>query len=335
MNTLREVQVPGDEAATSTPFFIVGSGRSGSTVLRMMLASHSRLTIPPETWYLIPLVMRFSVDSPLRAEEVEQAVAIITGHYRWPDMKLDAEDFRRRVSQLSQPSLGDLAEVVYRWHLQAEQKVRWGDKTPPYIEIVPQLAQMYPGSRFIHLVRDGRDVAKSFRATNWIDSRWLYDSIRGWTLAMEWHWRWARSEFRDRILLVHYEELVLDPETTLRKICRFLGEKFEPRMLSWQGIVDAQVPLRERKAHSRLKQRIGAEGVARWKREMSAREIFICEAFMAAHLRRLGYELRYANALWRPLLAVTRMCNRALIHVLESPVRRCYRLVFRRGATSI
>jgi LPS sulfotransferase NodH len=330
MSTLGQVQVPADEAATTTPFFIVGSGRSGSTLLRLMLASHSRLTIPPETWYLIPLVRRFSVDRPLRAQEIEQAVAIITGHYRWPDMKLDAQEFRRQVSQLPQPHVRDLAEVVYRWHLQAEQKVRWGDKTPPYIEIVPQLAKMYPGTRFIHLVRDGRDVAKSFRATNWVDSRWLHDSTREWTRAMQWHWRWARSEFGVQILLVHYEELVVDPDTTLRRICRFLGEEFEPRMLAWQGIVDAQVPSREREWHSRLKQRIGAEGVARWKREMSAREIFICEAFMAPHLRRLGYELRYSSPLWRPLFAVTRLFNRALLPVLESVARRCYRLVFRR-----
>jgi len=93
----------------------------------MMLAAHSRLSIPPETWYLQPLVKRFSFDRPLNPDEIEAAVSIITGHYRWPDMKLSALEFRGAVRQLSRPYLRDLVEVVYRWHMQAEGKVRWGD----------------------------------------------------------------------------------------------------------------------------------------------------------------------------------------------------------------
>lgn len=164
------------EVATTAPFFIVGSGRCGSTLLRMMLASHSRLSIPPETWFLIPpLVKRFSIDRPLNAAEIESAVSVITGDYRWPDMKIDAQEFRHAVGQLAQPRVRDLAEVVYRWHVQTEGKARWGDKTPVYIEILPELASMFPGSRFIHLVRDGRDVAKSFKATGWDSGgRWLH-----------------------------------------------------------------------------------------------------------------------------------------------------------------
>ena len=126
-----------DEVAAPAPFFIVGSGRSGSTLLRVMLASHSRLAIPPETWYLIPLLERFGVDQRLNADEVELAISIITSHYRWPDMRFDAQDFRQHASRLSQPSLRDLVEIVYRAHLLAEGKVRWGDKTPAYIEILP------------------------------------------------------------------------------------------------------------------------------------------------------------------------------------------------------
>ena len=128
--TVTEAPPPADEVAAAAPFFIVGSGRSGSTLLRLMLASHSRLTIPPETWYLIPLLKRFNIDQRLNADEVELAISIITSHYRWPDMRLDAQDFRRQASRLPKPSLRDLVEIVYRTHLQAEGKARWGDKTP-------------------------------------------------------------------------------------------------------------------------------------------------------------------------------------------------------------
>jgi hypothetical protein len=286
----------------------------------MMLAAHSRLSIPPETWYLLPLVQRFSFDRPLNPDEIEDAVSIITGHYRWPDMKLSAPEFRGAVRQLVRPYLRDLVEVVYLWHMRAEGKVRWGDKTPPYVGIVPELARMFPDARFIHLIRDGRDVAKSFKTTDWVGWYW-HNTVREWIRALECHWRWMRSDIRDRILEVRYEKLVLETEATLQEICRFIGEEFEPHMLSWESQVDQLVPSREMISHPKLKQRIGPEGVSRWKREMSPREIFVTEAFMGSHLMRLGYERRYASPLWVPAFALTRWMYPAVVAAVEFPIR--------------
>ncbi len=289
-------------------------------MLRMMLASHSRLTIPPETWYLTPLLQRFRSDRPLIADEVESAISVVTSHYRWPDMKLDTQDFRREVARLPKPYLRDLVEVVYRSHVQAEGKARWGDKTPVYIEILPQLARMYPNSKFIHLIRDGRDVAKSFQATDWV-SRWLHENTREWTRALECHWRWVRSDLRDRILQIRYEDLVLETEDTLRKVCAFIGEEFEPQMLSWQMKVDEQVPARERDIHAKLKLKPGADSVSRWRREMTAREIFVSEAFMGSDLMRVGYERRYRNPFWAPVFALTRLYCRMILPAVELQIR--------------
>ena len=318
--TVTQARLRADEFATTAPFFIVGSGRSGSTLLRMMLASHPRLTIPPETWYLIPLLQPFSVDRPVTADEVESAVSIVTGHYRWPDMNLDAQDFRHEAARLPEPHLRDLVEVVYRSHVQAEGKARWGDKTPVYIEILPQLATMYPNSRFIHLIREGRDVAKSFQATDWI-GRWLHDNAREWTRALECRRRWVCSDFRDRILQVRYEDLVLETESALRKICGFIGEEFEPQMLSWQMKVDEQVPARERDVHAKLKLKSGAERVAQWKREMSAREMFVSETFMGSDLTRLGYDRRYSSPFWTPAFVLTRLYCRTGLLAVELQIR--------------
>jgi Sulfotransferase family len=316
MSTVREVRVCADEAPTPAPFFIVGSGRSGTTLLRMMLCSHSRISIPPETWYLIPLLDRFSIDRPLTAAEIESAVSIITSHYRWPDLKLDAQEFRRELSQLTEPDLRDVAEIVHRWHMRAEGKARWGDKTPVYVEIVPGLAGLFPGSRFIFLVRDGRDVAKSFQATHWV-SRWLHENTREWIRALECQQRWTASEVRQRILLVRYEDLVLETPGTLAQVCRFIGEEFEPQMLAWQGHVDERIPARESGIHKKLKLRIDSKGVNRWKREMSAREIFVCEAFMGTHLTRMGYERRYRSSLWAPAFALTRLYCRIVLPLVD------------------
>lgn len=288
------------------PFFIVGSGRTGSTLLRMMLAAHSRIAIPPETWFLLPLVGRFPVDRPLNAEELNQAIDLMTSHYRWPDMEMPAEELQRRARRLVQPRLVDLVGVVYGQHLQGSGKVRWGDKTPPYIQILPQLATVFPGAKFIYLVRDGRDVAKSFQGLR-MYGPWLHDNTVEWRDACYWERKWMKSGYADRILPVRYEDLVTDPEASLRRICGFLGEEFEPRMLSWQEEVGRLVPAREQHVHQNLKRDSRREDVARWKKEMNAREAFVAEAFMFAHLDRYGYERRFGSPAWIPVFWLTRL----------------------------
>jgi hypothetical protein len=294
------------------PFFIVGSGRSGSTLLRLMLASHSRIAIPPETWYLTDLVEEFPLDRVLQENEISKAMSVMTNHYRWPDMGLDAAEMRCRVANLSEVRLRDLVEIVYRWHMEVEGKSRWGDKTPAYIEIVPLLAAMFGDAKFIHLIRDGRDVAKSFQRQGWYGP-WMRGYTREWLRAVEFDMKFSKTPLNERILRVLYEELVLQPEATLRRICAFIDERFEDQMLQWQGKADNAVPLREKKFHSGLDKDMSPSDVSRWKREMTSREIFVAEALIGTQLRHFGYERRYRSMLWSPLLAVTRIYCRMVL----------------------
>src|SRR5262249_17372873 len=147
------------------------------------------------------------------------------------------------------------------------------------------------------------------------------DNTREWSRALEYYRRLAASELRDRILQVRYEELVVDPESTLRRVCQFIGENFEPQMLSWQRHVDEQVPERERRIHGKLKRRSGVDDVARWKREMSARELFVAEAFLGRDLTRAGYERRYPGPFWAPAFALTRLFCRTALPAVEFHMR--------------
>lgn len=298
------------------PFFIVGAGRSGSTLLRMMLISHSRICIPPETWYLAPLLKRFGTQSPLSRSELESAISIMTSHYRWPDMRLGLEELRQRIAGITQPRLRDLVECVYSWHMEQEGKSRWGDKTPTYVTIVPQLAKLFPEARFIHLLRDGRDVAASFQRQGW-KGPWLYANTGKWIEAVQCEQSWRGSPLEERLLRVRYEDVVLDTEATLRGICDFIGEEFEPRMLSWDDGVDESVPSRERHIHQKLKSQPSGEDVYRWKQEMSPRQVWIAESFMRGQLKRTGYELKYRGAGWVPALLATRVLCRLVLPVVS------------------
>jgi len=291
---------------TAAPFFIVGSSRSGSTLLRMILTSHSRLAIPPETWYLLPLLEQFPLDRPLDAHALECAVTMVTSDYRWPDMSMDTSTFRRRAIELKEPYLKDLVEIVYKYHLEQEGKLRWGDKTPGYIKIVPQLANLFPDALFIHLLRDGRDVTRSMEAVGWYGPE-VRNNTREWSEAVDCYECWQRSALADRMMTIRYEDLARETDATMRSTCGFLGERFEPQMLSWEGNVSRLIPLREMQIHGKLGRKPNTADVARWKREMNAWEILAIESFIGSRLRRNGYALTFHQRIWFPVFACVRL----------------------------
>ena len=213
-----------------------------------------------------------------------------------------------------------MVELVYLKHLTKERKHRWGDKTPGYIEIVPQLASLFPGAKFIHFIRDGRDVAKSFQALRW-SGRWLHDNTREWVEAMDYNERWNRTALSKQIFQARYEDLVLDTEKTVREICEFLGEEFEPGMLSWREKVDDLMPAREAHIHQSLKQTPDSTFIFRWKQEMSVRELLVSEAFIGKRLEALGYERRFRSSARVPILGLTRWYCQRVLPLLSLPLK--------------
>jgi hypothetical protein len=293
-----------------------------------MLASHPRIAIPSETWYLSDLLEQFPMDRLLQENEINNAISVMTNHYRWPDMGLEAAEVRYRAAQLSGVRLRDLVEIVYRSHMEVEGKSRWGDKTPAYIEIVPLLAAMFGDAKFLHLIRDGRDVAKSFQRQGW-NGPWMLGYTKEWLRAIEWDRKLSKTRLNERILRVFYEDLVLHPEPTLRAICAFINEKFEDQMLLWQGKVDNAIPVREKRHHLGLSRHLNPYDVSRWKREMTPREIFVAESLIGTQLNHLGYERRYRGKLWSPLLTVTRIGCQTVLPIVGLQ-RRVSRVLGRR-----
>jgi hypothetical protein len=288
--------------ADDTPFFIVGSGRSGTTLLRLMLTAHSRIHIPPETWFITDLARELPLAAPLSPVEVTRAAEIITSGYRWPDMQIPVEDFRLWASSLTEPKLAEVLNLVYHHQLKIHGKQRFGDKTPPYIHIIPEISTIYPGAKFIHLIRDGRDVAISYIELHYEER--YYERNFDWTRAMRRRRDYLDSAFAAQILEVWYEDLVARPELTLRKLCDFIEEAFEPSMLCWQDLTGL-VPERERQIHPKLGEPLRDEAISVWRRKLSPLECFAIESCLHADLCQLGYRLYFKGAGWRPLLAIS------------------------------
>lgn len=308
------------------PFFIVGAGRSGSTLLRVILSRHSLLCIPPESWFLLPLSQKFPFDRPLADSDIDAACKIITGHRRWPDFGFDAGSFSQQVAEKRIDSIRGLCDLFFGLCMERAGKPRWGDKTPPYIRIVPEIMKLYPEAKIIYLVRDGRDVVNSFIETGWhgpgawANCREWIDATRRFASLSE------NSNLAERILRIRYEDLVTRTEAVVSDICAFLGVDPEPSILRWSDEEQPMVPQRESHAHTKLGRRPRETDLYRWRNGSSAVRVLLLESYMRRELTIENYPLRFRSTMWLPLQGIIAMLAPATARLYRSAVWRLRRL---------
>jgi hypothetical protein len=213
-----------DEARRPAPF-VVGVGRSGTTLLRLMLDSHPELAIPPETNFL-PRVARLCRRA---ADPWACFVEDLSGRKRWPDFHVDAQALAERVVRIRPFDLGEALRCFYETYAQRFDKHRWGDKTPRYLEHMQAVSEALPEAHFVHVIRDGRDVALSHQGL-WFGPESVREAA-GW-------WREKVVAARSAgltlpYLEIRYEDLVLETERTLRRVTDFVDLQWDAAMLAY------------------------------------------------------------------------------------------------------
>lgn len=194
-----------------------GSPRSGTTLLRRIVDRHPAMSCGPEMGLFVPTRWQFD---PLAA---------MSG--------LPAADLREMFE--ASPSQGAFIDAFAGRYLELREKPRWAEKTPLNVRHFGWILQRFPEARLVHLIRDGRDVicsAAKHPDRYWVDGRWVWrprahrlqDLARAWVADTGSGMRFRGDA---RYHEVRYEDLVTQPETTLRQLCDFLGEPFDARLL--------------------------------------------------------------------------------------------------------
>ncbi len=280
--------------------FVVGVGRSGTTLLRLMLDAHPELVIPAETQFL-PSVIERAGRNGGRDAIVEEIIST----RNWGDFGLDAEVFRQRTAAIEGGDVGAILRAFYASCAQARDKPRWGDKTPAYVRHMREIGGVLEEARFIHLIRDGRDVAVSRRRRGMGEGKAMADTARLWSERIKQARKQAKR-LRGRYIELRYEDLAADPEPLLRQICDLCGLEFSPAMLSYHRVAEGRIGefARDLPAQGRRLARSGTERAAahaltakppttersgRWRSEMSAADRAEFEAVAGGLLRELGY----------------------------------------------
>ena len=269
------------------PFFVLGSQRSGTTMLRLMLNNHRNLCIPHETGFITDFYAKVGSYGDIRDADVQKALLQdISGSHHVSRGKL--------ISQLDEV-LGfpivdyrSLVDAIFQAHIAQFDKPRWGDKTPSYTEDIDILRQIFPDAKFIHLVRDGRDVLVSQKNIEWF-SRNVVRLIRDW----QWKVSIAHKVGRvlgDDFLEVRYEDLIREPEDTLRTLCAFLDEDYDPDMMSYNEVGKDTVPAESIRWHKNSIALPNPNKIGAWKTKLSTSEKILFDDIAGDTLELFGYE---------------------------------------------
>lgn len=282
--------------------FVVGVGRSGTTLLRLMLDSHPELAIPPETGFA-PDVIRACGRRGARPADL---IALLREQRSWGDFDVDEAELERRFAAAPRLDAGSALREFYGLYAEGHAKPRWGDKTPAYVKRMPMIERALPEARFVHVIRDGRDVALS-RA-----KRSLRKPAPPARAAETWRKRILRARQQSKRLRhyieVRYEDLVTDTEATLRRVAEAIELDWDPVMLRYHeraperlAEISRDLPAKGTKAerpgteraaaHALAKEPPKPDRIATWRERMSQDDRAAFESVAGDLLADLGYEV--------------------------------------------
>jgi hypothetical protein len=284
---------------------IVGSPRSGTTLLRFMLDAHPDLAIPPETGFLALADQLTGEDGRLRAEFFEALRRFPAEAPAWEDFGLADGEFWAVLLAIEPFTVTEGFRAFYRTYAARFNKGRWGDKTPMHCLHLPVIAAVLPEAHVIHVIRDGRDVALSLRDLWFSPGRSMEAQAEQWRRCVTT----ARADAAScrQYMEVRFEDLVSEPERVLKAVCAFVGLSWAADMLDYHVRTPERLREHRDRRHAaggllvsqaqRLRQQAlvtcppQAARVQAWRREMSAGDRARFEAIAGDLLLELGYEL--------------------------------------------
>lgn len=252
--------------STNQPILIGGCARSGTTLLRLMLNSHKNIAGGRESW----LFVSRKIDQELLAKDFDMPLSKIN------------EIFGESQCRAS------FIDLFFEEYLKRNTGDRWAEKTPKNVHMLGYISKHFPRFKFIHLVRDGRDVVCSLRekrvnlSLKQCVGRWLKDVQSG-------------LKYRDEpwYLEVKYENLVSDTRTVMEQILDFIGEPWDETVLEHykddKTIENFSAKQTRPENFEKLQSPVNTTSVSRWKKDLSQKDIDYCNKRMQTLLSKLEY----------------------------------------------
>jgi len=207
-----------DSRKTDAPIFVIGTGRSGTTLLRLMLSAHPRIYIAHEASFYV-------WQSNHRSASIAQFFDYYFQTYSFRWLRIDPARVLARLADPARATPGEAFAAVLREKAAAYDRPRFGDKTPAHAGHLRQLFADFPDARVVHIVRDPRDTVVSLSRMPWASGSLYADAV---TCEIE---RRQVEPFRDRILSIRLEDLLATPRETMGRVLDYVGEEWDDAVL--------------------------------------------------------------------------------------------------------
>lgn len=274
------------------PVFIVGTERSGSNLLRLLLNETPELTIPHPPHLmrdLAPRIARYGdlERTPNFRRLIADAIRLVGLHFApWP-LRLDAQQVLETAPSRTLYAVYAGIYEQYRAHV---GKPRWGCKSTFMIHYVPEILAHHRAPRFVHLVRDPRDVAVSSQRSIFCH----YNAAlvgRLWAREQGLGRAWARALPAEQWFTLRYEDLLRAPENYLRATCAFAGLTYSPELLKFFNRPSATDLAALSQSWKNLRHPILANNAGKYARALSARDLRLVEQATKDVMPEFNYRL--------------------------------------------
>ena len=274
------------------PFFIVGSGRCGTTLLRRVIMASDGIHIPPENFSLDKLIRSFN---QYRLHEDWNTIVYLAVAQLCQNTEGWFESFPNelvnRATQCpkNERSLSWLLDSLYKYQAEISNAecLLWGDKTPWNINIMDSILQVFPNAKFIHMIRDGVDVVYSYKRTGFYGDD-ISIPAQKWQSAINLGNRFKKKN-PSKIIEIKYENLINEPNKTLENICKYLSIEFDEKMLNIYDN-DTINDLKKIKHHKNALKPISAKNIGKGRKEITQNERKKLKKTINTQLLELGYE---------------------------------------------
>jgi len=261
--------------------FILGSGRSGTTLLQQLLNSHPNVVAPPESDFIVYLYPRFG---KIRNWKDKDIVNFTNALFALPSISLlwllkKGEIVKKLLSIKSHADYSLLCKMIFfQMKGDKENVLLFSIKDPRYSFFTETLQNIFPDISFIHIIRDPRDVVNGhIKRLNKKNAFFLAERWKGINKILEKR----KKQTPDTFFTIMYEEMVVTPDKTLQALCEFLHIPYHNSIMinqfaqNMEAYKDTAYYKKLRSFHESTFDAINTSNLNKWKKEMSERDIAI------------------------------------------------------------
>jgi protein-tyrosine sulfotransferase len=270
-------------------FFLIGSGRSGTTLLRTLLNQYAQIVIPPESHGAIPNAVKkyYSGFAGEWQTLIRKSLHEFNRHKAFQMWNLDLTKTAKKLAatRSKDQSLNALINHIYEdYKIIHKPNARLiGDKTPFNTLRLKWIIRLYPDAKFIYVLRDPRAVCSSFISSGL--NPHLKENILRWKESLAAYHIFQKSH-PQQFKLFRYEDLVASPEVTMKNICSFLEIPFQEELLQERKGFSGDGHI---KHHKNSQESINAKSLEKWRNQLSLDQIKTIETFLKSQMMQYHY----------------------------------------------